>query len=340
MLIKIDTMATTNSNLSEIVNPHPSDAQASNSPFHAGEIAVQRRIGVREVVEKRYAKLIRNHMPDQHRLFFAQLPMLLVASVDGDGQPWASVLCAPPGFIDSPDATHLCINTHPLKGDPLDTTLAAGCELGLLGIELPTRRRNRANGVVQSINAAGFTVAVRESFGNCAKYIQARTPEFADSSTAAPAISSECTDRLNERMRHMILGADTYFIASAYSDTGRQIASADVSHRGGRPGFVRVDDATTLTAPEFIGNSYFNTTGNLLTCPRAGLLFIDFDCGDLLYLAADVEVIWDGPEVERYAGAQRLFRFHIRRVLLNRASLPLRWGAVEFSPALLNMGSW
>jgi predicted pyridoxine 5'-phosphate oxidase superfamily flavin-nucleotide-binding protein len=241
-------------------------------------------------------------MPDQHRAFFTQLPMLLVGSVDDDGQPWASVLCAPPGFIDSPDATHLRINSHPLKDDPLNTTLAAGCALGLLGIELPTRRRNRANGVVQFMGADGFTLEVRESFGNCAKYIQTRTPRFAEPAPAVstPAKRAECTDRLNERMRQIIGGTDTYFIASAYSGHDRRFISADVSHRGGRPGFVRIDNATTLTVPEFVGNSYFNTTGNLLTHPRAGLLFIDFPSGDLLHLAADTEIIWDGREVERY----------------------------------------
>ena len=301
---------------------------------------MQQRIGVREWVEQRFARFIRSAMPDQHRIFFSKLPILLVGSIGGDGQPWASVLCAPAGFISSPDDTHLHISARPLAGDPLNATLAAGSALGLLGIELPTRRRNRANGVVQSVDTAGFAVTVRESFGNCAKYIQARTPVFVDSPLNPHAPQPEYTDRLNERMRHMILQADTYFIASAYCDSGHRIASADVSHRGGRPGFVRVDDATTLTVPEFIGNSYFNTTGNLLTYSRAGLLFIDFDCGDLLYLAVDAEIIWDGPEVERFAGAQRLFRFHIRRAVLCRASLPLRWGPAEFSPVLSNIGNW
>ena len=37
----------------------------------------------------------------------------------------------------------------------------------------------------------------------------------------------------------------------------------DISHRGGRPGFVRVD-GDVLTIPDFRGNRYFNTLSNLL----------------------------------------------------------------------------
>ncbi|MBZ4358990.1 pyridoxamine 5'-phosphate oxidase family protein, partial [Mycobacterium tuberculosis] len=79
-----------------------------------------------------------------------------------------------------------------------------------------------------------------------------------------------------------------------------------VSHRGGMPGFVRVDDARTLTTPDFSGNRFFNTLGNLQHDPRAGLLFVDFDNGDLLYVAARAEIVWDGPLVASFDGAQRV----------------------------------
>ena len=47
---------------------------------------------------------------------------------------------------------------------------------------------------------------------------------------------------------------------------------------------VRIDDARTLTFPDYTGNAYFNTLGNISRNPRAGLLFIDFSNGDLLFL--------------------------------------------------------
>ncbi len=66
------------------------------SPFHAGELAIQERAGVREQVAGFGSRAIRAFMPDQHREFFALLSLLLVGSLDADGYPSASVLWAPP----------------------------------------------------------------------------------------------------------------------------------------------------------------------------------------------------------------------------------------------------
>jgi hypothetical protein len=82
------------------------------------------------------------------------------------------------------------------------------------------------------------------------------------------------------------------FNATAYQNTSAGIASGvDVSHRGGKPGFVRLDDDCTLIVPDFSGNCQFNTFGNLELNPRAGMLFVDFDRGNLLYLTGTAEVI-------------------------------------------------
>ena len=56
-----------------------------------------------------------------------------------------------------------------------------------------------------------------------------------------------------------------------------------MSHRGGKPGFVGVQ-GDTLAIPDFRGNRFYNTLGNLLGDPRAGLLFVDFASGDILQI--------------------------------------------------------
>ncbi|TAM89695.1 MAG: pyridoxamine 5'-phosphate oxidase, partial [Candidimonas sp.] len=134
---------------------------------------------------------------------------------------------------------------------------------------------------------------------------------------------------------------DTFFIATANLDPAAGAArGADVSHKGGKPGFVRIDDAQTLTIPDFVGNSYFNTIGNLLCNPRAGLLFIDFESGDLLYVAATAEVLWDDPDAALLTGAQRLLRFHVRTVRRNAKALPIRWTPPEYARELERTGVW
>lgn len=310
--------------------------------FHAGERAVQTRVGVEERMAQLGPRVIRDFMPDQHREFFAQLPFVIVGTVDGAGQPWASVLAQLPGFIKSPDPRHLVLHAQPLVGDPLKGTLTDGTAMGLLGIEPHTRRRNRVNGVVQGVTPTGFEVALSQSFGNCPKYIQARQPVYVSGHQPLQPTIHESSG-LDDTARCMVEAADTVFIASAFAgDTAQagQAGGVDVSHRGGKPGFVRVDGGGVLTMPDFAGNFFFNTLGNIAVNPRAGLLFIDFENGDLLYLAVTAEIVWDGPELQAFAGAQRLLRFRVQLARRLQAALPLRWGVAELSPALVHTGAW
>lgn len=284
----------------------------TESPFHPGELAIQARLGVQDQIDRQGRRIIREFLTEQHRQFFAQLPYVMVGTVDAEGHPWASVLVGKPGFLSSPDDRTLQIAAQPLFGDPLATTLESGADIGLLGIELHTRRRNRISGVVTATHADGFEVQVRQSFGNCPQYIQARTFERreADQATAKTVASVET---LAAPEQSIIAAADTFLIATAYQPQSVGAANGvDVSHRGGKPGFVRIDDDQTLTIPDFSGNNHFNTLGNLALNPRAGLLFVDFEQGSLLSLTGTAEVIWEGDEIRAYAGAERLLRFYLQ----------------------------
>ncbi len=314
----------------------------NDATWHEGERAVQERVGVRERLEQLGPRVIRDAMPNQHREFFGRLPFVIAGTVDAAGQPWASVLSAPPGFIRSPDPQQLVLQARPLPADPLLDTLANGAPIGLLGIEPHTRRRNRVNGIVQGLNDSGFSVQVSQSFGNCPKYIQAREPVYVSNrSFMKPAVHQAA--QLDGAARRMIEVADTLFVATAYAgdrlEAGRA-GGVDVSHRGGKPGFVRVDAEGTLTMPDFLGNLFFNTLGNIAVNPRAGLLFIGFDSGDLLYLAVAAGIVWEGAELEAFKGAQRLLRFKVLSMQRVEASLPLRWGQAELSPVLEPTGHW
>lgn len=312
----------------------------TESPFHTGELAIQARLGIQEQMDQQGRRAIREFLPDQHRQFFAQLPYVIVGTIDAAGNPWASILVGNPGFLSSPNDRTLHVAAKPLFGDPLFTTLTDGIDIGLLGIELPTRRRNRLSGIVTSTQRNGFTVQVRQCFGNCPQYIQARRSKLAEFDPATPK-PVHLIDQFAEPERTIIIASDTFFIATAYQGESTGFANGvDVSHRGGKTGFVRIDSDRTLTIPDFVGNNYFNTFGNLELNPRAGLLFMDFDQGDLLYLTGTAEVIWKGAEILAYEGAERLLRFQLDRGYRVQGSLPLRWSAPEFSPFLDRMGSW
>ncbi len=312
------------------------------SPFHAGEIAIQERVGVRDRIEAQGRRIIRDYLTEQHRQFFAQLPFLVAGTLDRQGRLWASILTGEAGFLSTPDERTLQVTTKPLFGDPIATTLTPGADIGLLGIELATRRRNRLNGNISAIEATGFTVRVGQSFGNCPQYIQARTLESVDEFLAVTVPQSiALLDPIGEAESAIITAADTFFIATTFrGNRSHPSEGIDVSHRGGKPGFVRVDNARTLTFPDFSGNLHFSTIGNLLLDSRAGLLFIDFDRGDLLYLTGTAATIWDGDELSKFVGAERLIRFEVGAGYRVSGSLPLRWSAPARSPFLDRTGAW
>jgi len=318
-----------------------------DAPVHEGEIALQERAGVRARADRFLRYAIRDYMPDQHRAFFADLPFLVVGSLDRDDRPWASILTGRPGFMGSPDPRTLTIRAVPAFGDPLGAALAAGAPVGLLGLQPETRRRNRMNGIVEAVADGTVTVRVSQSFGNCPQYIQARAPRFIaePAEVAAPRPVHRGGTLLDGRDRKLVARADTFFIASAApgARAGDPVRGVDVSHRGGRPGFVRIaeeDGVTVLTVPDFLGNFFFNTFGNIALNPAAGLLFVDFENGDVLMLSGEAEVLWDGPEVAAFAGAERLLRFRLRESRRIERAVPLRWSEAEPAPQLDATGTW
>ncbi|WP_299378139.1 pyridoxamine 5'-phosphate oxidase family protein [uncultured Kiloniella sp.] len=317
------------------------------TPFHKGELAVQRRVGVLENVHSYAPKFVRNFLPDQHREFYGQLPQIVVGSLDQKGRPWASMVVGQSGFISSPDRETLVIDNAPLSGDPLSENVEIGSPLGFLGIEFHTRRRNRLAGKVRGRTAKnGFTVDVDQSFGNCPQYIQARTPAYDENSElevlkTLEEKSGKHSEILGKTAKGIIGKSDTFFIATAYyPDNSDHRFGVDVSHRGGKPGFLKVVDDTTLLFPDFPGNNHFNTFGNIEVYPKAGLLVPDFETGDLLYITGEAEVIWDGPEVQAFADAQRLVQIKVEEVRLVEKSLTKAWKFESYSPSLNLTGTW
>jgi uncharacterized protein len=307
--------------------------RVAGSPFHAGEIEAQAKAAVGTPP----GAGIRDFMPDQHRQFFAMLSYVAIANLDADGSPMATIVTGPPGFIESPNPQSLSITVKPDGNDPVITSLTQDRLVGLLGIDLSNRRRNRANGRIVSKEGMRVRVAVEQSFGNCAKYIQTRDIDHITANAPGP-VQSLVT--LNSSDRALIESADTFFVATSSGARFDANGGVDVSHRGGQPGFVRID-GDTLTIPDFKGNRFFNTFGNLLVEPRAALLFVDFQRGDLLHLQGTAEIVWhDETEVPRITGAERLWRFRVLGGLRRPLAIPLRWRFREVAPTTAATGNW
>lgn len=312
-------------------------AKPQSSPWHEGELTLQRSVGAVDMMTSvGQRQLARNWMPDQHREFYAQLPFVVLGAVDRQGDVWATLRTGKPGFMSSPDPQTLQIDLKPQPSDPAQEGMGEGAAIGMLGIELHTRRRNRMNGNIRRLLDHGLEISVSQAYGNCPRYINLRQYSFVREQ-AGDVRHLVATDPL---ARRLITAADSFYIATYVERDGER--QVDASHRGGKPGFVRMDEDGTLTIPDFSGNLFFNTLGNILLNPRAGLIFVDFKTGDLLQMTGSAQVLLDDPEIAAFQGAERLLRFKPQRVVYRQAAIPLRWKdqSAGDSPNSLMTGSW
>lgn len=284
---------------------------AATSPWHEGERLLQRSVGLEERMDEIGRKVIRSYMPDQHRDFFAQLPFVVAGAVDPQGMPWATLRAGEPGFLHSPNPHSLTMELPRVPVDPADAGMEEGDAIGLLGIELHTRRRNRLNGTLRRGAGARAVLKVVESFGNCPQYITLR-----DTVPGQAGTQAEVLPQLDDAAQWLIASASTFFVAT-YSDEGER--RVDVSHRGGEPGFVQMEDDGSLIVPDYEGNRFFSTLGNILLNGKAGLVFVDFETGGLLQLSGSAELVFDGE--------QRSWRFRPQKIVWRPEALPLRWMA-------------
>jgi hypothetical protein len=298
----------------------PTETETAPSPFHAGEKAVHARLGVCDI-EDFARKVVRPYMPEQHRAFYRSLPFVVAAARDAEGRPWATMLEGPEGFIAAPDDRTLAIDAAPPAGDPLEAVLTAGADIGLLGIALATRRRNRVNGRIAAAMGRGLRFTVGQSFGNCPQYIRERAWTRDPASRPGAARRSE---RLDASQRAWIANADTFFVATGHDGDGAAYGM-DASHRGGERGFVEVLDDRRIRFPDYAGNNHFNTIGNMLADPRAGYLFVDFATGGFLQVSGAAAIDWDSPEVARFPGARRLVTLTVEAVVEIPNAVSLRW---------------
>jgi ferredoxin-NADP reductase/predicted pyridoxine 5'-phosphate oxidase superfamily flavin-nucleotide-binding protein len=292
------------------------------STFHPGEQEVQERLGVRDI-EDWARKVVRDYLPEEHRAFHTALPFLVVAARDTQGRPWVTLLTGPEGFVTSPDLQSLAIEAKPVRGDGLEEALEPGADIGILGIEFSTRRRNRVNGRVANNSSGAVVFCVEQTFGNCPQYIRERQWRRVESEPAGRPTRGA---RLTPSQREWIASADTFFIASGYRANGENASfGMDASHRGGDRGFVRVVSNMCIEFPDYAGNNHFNTIGNLVLDSRAGFLFIDFETGSLLQLTGRATIDWVSKAVTRIPGARRLVSFAIEEIIELPAAVALRW---------------
>lgn len=295
--------------------------------FHAGERAVQERVGESALAD-RNGSVIADRIVAGAIPFLAQQPMVAIGTRKQDGAVWASVLIGERGFVSAPTDRLVRIDASrslSVPGDPVWEHLAEPAEIGLVALEASTRRRLRVNGRLTRVGDVA-EIEVRQAYPNCPKYIQRRRFLGIDPERRPAAVQRGTT--LGPREMEMIRRADTLYVATAHDTAG-----VDCSHRGGSPGFVEVTAPDAIRVPDYAGNGMYNTLGNIELDRRAGIVIVDFDAGEVLQLSGEVSVEWDvrGSDAATI-GTRRFWRMTIAAWI--RSVLPLRpiWEFIDASP--------
>jgi len=297
-------------------------------PFHEGEIAAQQRTG--EAAEgARNGQVIMDRIHPGGAKLIERQQLLVLASVDKEARPWASVVLGKPGFMDASPLEEMIVDltaAHVATGDRLIDHLRNDGRIGVLIIDLAARLRIRVNGNAK-IDDEQLRIAVAESYPNCPKYIQRRRIGC-NESTSQDATPSASGSALGNDQQETITSADTFFIASMHPERG-----VDASHRGGMPGFVEIVDEHTLRVPDYVGNSMYNTLGNLVSNPAAGLVFFDFENATVLQLTGTTSIEWEGDDTDgRTGGTQRFWTFKVDEWVQSALLVVMNSELLDYSP--------
>jgi predicted pyridoxine 5'-phosphate oxidase superfamily flavin-nucleotide-binding protein len=292
---------------------------------HPGEISAQARAGVR--VGALGSARVGRDIPAVAVEFLGEQSVAFIGARDANGAMWSTMLTGPPGFIRAQDDGEISIASVPGAMDPLAGVFETAHEVGMLVIDLSTRRRMRINGTAVQRDT-GLLVHPDQVYANCPKYIQLRALIGETGGRETKVTQSQV---LTNAQQELIAHADTFFIATQADPMG-----ADVSHRGGHPGFVTASRPDALSWPEYSGNLRYMTPGNLELDPRAGLLFVEWDKGNLLHVTGRAYADWDQDRAAASSGGQQMVDFDVDGVVHVEGANPLTWsfgGYSKFNPA-------
>lgn len=291
----------------------------SENSFHSGEKLIQKIAG-ESVIARRNSGLIVNYVVGSTAAFLQSQRLFFASSSDSKGRLWASVLNGESGFIALQDQSQIYFDPSFLLSNPEDIfwqNIENSEGVGFLFMDLVSRQRLRVNGQIRKVEK-GWRFLIEQAYPNCPRYIQSR--QFLKGSLKQHKTNSDLLAWLNN--------ADTIFVASA-DENGH----LDVSHRGGRTGFVKLTGRDTLRIPDYNGNSMFNTLGNFEVNPSAGILILDFSNGEVLQMTGKSTLHFDGKELLVDTGQTgRYWDFRIEEISFSTSLLEFSSRFIGFSP--------
>ncbi|KAJ3241589.1 hypothetical protein HDU81_000128 [Chytriomyces hyalinus] len=318
--------------------------------LHEGELIVQARRQVPKEVSQLLQKLVSDDMPDQHASFFANLPYVAVSAIDGEGRPWTTLLVADPSAGTPIIRISLPATLEARSSLPRDDPFARCMQVkengnklfAMLGIDFTNRKRNRAAGVVTEFKGTAeafcMTLVTTENLGHCPKYITVRDLEYCR--RKPETLVNAWHDAKGARVKRCldtIAQASSIFLATKHVDKKVERSDMGLNHRGGAPGFVRVyaDEAGQwyLVIPDYSGNQFYQSLGNIQTDGHAGVLFPNFQTGDMCHVTGKAVNLFDDEAAAVMPGMSLITRIEITGVVFIKGGLNLTQTSPDtFSP--------
>jgi ferredoxin-NADP reductase len=322
----------------------------SGMPWHEGEVKMHKLTNV-ERQDNPTTPFLKAGAPQM----LQRAPMLALGTIDELGRPWATVWGGQVPLAQVVAESVVGIRTMvDKKTDPVINVLfggkddgevvkeqGAGRMISALTIDLEKRKRVKLYGRMiagavdrigpgndqETVGQVQLVVKIEQSLNNCPKYLNCKRiyavlPE--------PKLISESLT-LPQQALDLIAKADTIFLSSCNHDN-----DMDSNIRGGPPGFVRVqsndDSGTVLVWPEYSGNNLYQTLGNLQSSPKAGLVFPDFETGDVLYVTGDTEVLIGKKASSILSHSKLAVKLSLTGARFVQRGLPFRGELLERSP--------
>ena len=308
--------------------------------FHQGELDVQ-ALANESAIALRNGQVLSSNILPGAMPFINQQNMLVISSVDEAGLPWSSVLFGPPGFIQASSSSSLLLDATKMlvnKNDPLWKNISHNPKVGVLAIELSTRRRFRVNGHIQRISGSElsnsqFEITVQQAYPNCPKFIQRRNLKIEPETQAEELPEPLTGTKIADQHKNIIRQSDSFFVSSSSLIKNSQEHSVDASHRGGLPGFIKVLEGNRLLIPDYQGNSMFNTLGNIHVYPKAGIIIIDFESARVLQLSGSAKILWNKKDDTNHSsGTKRFWELSIEKWQETKIPQAIKWNFQDYSP--------
>ncbi|CAN9089225.1 unnamed protein product [Alternaria alternata] len=281
----------------------------------------------------------------QASFMFQRAPLLALGTLDAQSRPWATLWGGEPGFSEQLGGGF--IGTQTLvdgTNDPVVQALISGNQKGEmtqakdggklvagLAIDLMTRKRVKTAGrmiagAIRDIDVEiegeadrkqeqiQLVTKIEQSLGNCPKYLNQY--EIYPALVNAKSVSQ--SSALSKEGKELIARSDMFFLSTTTED------DMDVNHRGGPPGFVRMIDSSTLVYPEYSGNRFYQSLGNLMLNPKIGIVFPDYETGDVLYLTGTTEILAGADAAALLPGSNLAVKITISECRFVANGLPFR----------------